>query len=195
MSTSEAEKPVKAGLSGWKLNLMRAAALLFAVGISVSVFIYRDEVRAMQALGYPGVFLVALLSNATIILPVPGVLFTSLMGAVLHPLGVAFAAGTGAALGEISGYLAGFGGQGVVERSPAYVRIEGWMKKYGQWAILVLGMIPNPFFDIAGMVAGALKMPFWRFLLFCWFGQIGKMIFFAYGGAALLRLIPGFMPP
>lgn len=195
MSLPETGKPDKPKLPGWKLNLLRAAALMLAVGISVSVFIYRDEVRTMQALGYPGVFLVALLSNATIILPVPGVLFTSLMGAVLHPFGVALAAGTGAALGETSGYLAGFSGQGVMERTPSYIRIEGWMKKYGQWAILVLGLIPNPFFDLAGMVAGALKMPFWRFLLFCWFGQLGKMIFFAYGGAALLRLLPGFGPP
>jgi membrane protein YqaA with SNARE-associated domain len=195
MSTPESEVPGKTGLSGWRLNLLRAAALLLAVGISVSVFVFRDEVRKMEAWGYPGVFLVALLSNATIILPVPGVLFTSLMGAVIHPFGVALAAGSGAALGEISGYMAGFSGQGVIERSPAHLRIEGWMRKYGQWAILFLAIIPNPFFDLAGVVAGALKMPLWRFLLFCWIGQVIKMLFFAYGGAALLRLVPGLLAP
>jgi len=181
--------------SGWRLNLLRGLALLLVIGISVSIFVFREQVRAMQALGYPGVFLVALFSNATIILPVPGVLFTSLMGAVIHPLGVALAAGTGAALGELSGYLAGFGGQAVAERSAVYERVVAWMRRHGQWAVLVLAAIPNPFFDLAGMAAGVLKMQVWRFLLFCWFGQLAKMIFFAYGGSALLNLISGFAAP
>jgi membrane protein YqaA with SNARE-associated domain len=177
----------KKSLTGWRLALVRVAALAFVIALTVGLYLYRDRVRELQGLGYPGIFLVSLFSSATIILPVPGVLFTSVMGAVFHPLWVAVAAGTGAALGELSGYLAGFSGQAVVERTPAYERIENWMKKYGQWAILVLGFIPNPFFDIAGMVAGALKMPLWRFLLFCWIGKIAKMMLFAYGGATVLQ--------
>ena len=39
------------------------------------------------------------------------------MGAIFNPIGVAVAAGLGAAIGELSGYLAGFSGQGVVERA------------------------------------------------------------------------------
>src|SRR5512141_350811 len=137
--------------SGWKLTLLRILALLFVLGVTVAIYLMRHQVRHLEMLGYPGIFLFSVLSSATILLPVPGVLFTSVMGAVFNPLWVAVAAGTGAALGELSGYLAGFSGQAVVERTPAYERIEGWMKKYGQWAILVLGFIPNPFFDVAGM--------------------------------------------
>lgn len=179
----------KKGLTGWKLNLVRAAALVFVVALSVTLFIYRDRLRGLEVLGYPGVFLVALVSNSTIILPVPGVMFASLMGSVFNPFWIAIAAGAGAALGELTGYLAGFSGQAIVERAPIHERIEGWMRKYGQWTILVLAVIPNPFFDVVGMIAGALKMPFWRFLVFCWIGETGKMMLFAYGGASLLGLL------
>ena len=58
-------------------------------------------------------------------------------------------------------------------------------KRYGQWAVMVLAFIPNPFFDVAGMAAGMLKMPVWKFLLFCWIGSTGKMFLFAYFGATI----------
>ena len=168
-----------------RLAWMRAGAVAFAILISITLFLLRDRIAELEALGYPGVFLVTLFSNATIILPVPGVLFTSVMGAVLVPWGVALAAGTGAALGELSGYLAGFGGQAVVERTRVYERIDGWVSRYGQWAVLILALIPNPFFDLAGMAAGMLKMPLWKFLLSCWIGSVGKMLLFAYFGATI----------
>jgi uncharacterized membrane protein YdjX (TVP38/TMEM64 family) len=174
--------------SNRRLLLMRIGAVLFAIGISITLYLLRDRIAQLEALGYPGIFLVTLFSNATIILPVPGVLFTSVMGAVLNPFWVALAAGTGAALGEISGYLAGFGGQAVVERTKVYDRIDGWVSRYGQWAVMMLAFIPNPFFDVAGMAAGMLKMPLWKFLLFCWIGSTGKMFLFAYFGATIMRI-------
>ncbi|HQF63663.1 MAG TPA: hypothetical protein PLT26_14275, partial [Anaerolineaceae bacterium] len=53
-----------------------------------------------------------------------------------------------------------------------------------------IAFIPNPLFDAAGMIAGALKMPLWRFLIYCWIGKCLKMLAFALGGAALIDLIP-----
>jgi membrane protein YqaA with SNARE-associated domain len=145
-------------------------------------------VRELENFGYAGIFLVSLISSATIILPVPGVLFTSVMGAVLNPLFVALAAGTGAALGEVSGYLAGFSGQGVVEKAEITRKMEVWMRRYGGVTILVFAFIPNPVFDMAGMVAGALKMPLWQFLAWCWVGKVAKMMVFAYGGGTILGI-------
>src|SRR5512146_2579725 len=136
---------------GWRLTLLRISALVFVVGISVVLYIYRDKVHQLEALGYPGIFLVSLFSSATIILPVPGVLFTSIMGAVFNPFWVAIAAGTGAALGELSGYLAGFSGQAVIENTSRYETLTRWMRKYGDLTILVLAVIPNPAFDLAGL--------------------------------------------
>jgi len=175
-------------LTGWRLTVVRVLVLLLVVGLTVFLFINRDRVKELEALGYPGVFLVSLLANATLILPVPGVLFTSAMGAVFNPYLVALAAGTGATLGELTGYMAGFSGQGVIENRKWYDKVTSWMTKYGGITVLVLAFIPNPVFDIAGMVAGALRMPMWKYLIFSWIGKVGKMLLFALGRAELINL-------
>lgn len=173
-------------LTGWKLNVIRVLLLAVVIALTVLLILNRDKIQGLEALGYPGIFLLSLLSNATLILPVPGVLFTSAMGVVFNPWLVGLAAGTGATLGELTGYMAGFSGQAVIENRKWYDKVTGWMKKYGGITVLVLAFIPNPLFDIAGMVAGALKMPVWKYLLFSWPGKTAKMIIFALGGASIL---------
>ena len=176
-------------------SVLRALALLTVIAISVFIFSIRDRVQEFAAFGYPGIFLVALLANATVFLPAPGVAIVFAMGSVFHPLAVGIAAGTGGALGELSGYLAGVSGQAVVERAHIYKQIHPWVEKYGPWTIMALSAIPNPVFDVAGVAAGAVRMPLWQFLLFCWFGQLIKMIFVAYSGAYSLNWLGNFLQP
>lgn len=172
----------KKKLSKRTLNIIRVIVLLAVIALTVFLVIKQEEIQALKAYGYPGIFLFSILANATIFVPVPGVMFTSAMGAVFNPLFVSIAAGTGAALGELSGYMAGFSGQAVVEGSERYQRVVRWMEKYGDITILVLAFIPNPLFDLAGIIAGILKMPIWKFLIYCAIGKILKMIIFAYAG-------------
>jgi membrane protein DedA with SNARE-associated domain len=171
-----------------RLNLLRALILIGVIVLTVYLISIRDQVKQLGTYGYPGIFLVSILANATIIVPLPGILLTSAMGAVFNPFWVAVAAGLGAALGELSGYLAGFSGQAVIENTKRYERMTNWMKKYGDITILVLAFIPNPVFDVAGMIAGALKMKPAKFLFYCAVGKILKMMVFAYTGASLFNL-------
>ena len=165
-----------------RTNLLRALALIAVIVITVYIYSIRERVDEFATFGYPGIFFIALMANATILLPAPGVAIVYAMGAIFHPLGVGLAAGTGGALGELSGYLAGFSGQVVAERTDIYNKINPWVQKYGGWAILVLSAIPNPFFDLAGVAAGVAKMRFGKFLFFVWVGQLIKMMMFAYAG-------------
>ena len=136
-------------------NLPRVLALFAVVGITLFFYSMRDRVEEFQEWGYPGVFLIALLANATVLLPAPGVAVIYAMGALFsNPFGVGLAAGLGGTIGELSGYLAGFSGQAIVERMDVYNRVKPWVDRYGGWAILVLSAIPNPFFDIEGIAAG-----------------------------------------
>ena len=176
----------KPWLSGWRLNLARILALLVVIAITVYVISLRDQAERLQAYGYPGIFLISILSNATVILPAPGLAITFALGAVFHPIGVALAAGAGAALGELTGYLAGFSSRGIVDDSPTYERIRKWTEQHGGWAILVLAFIPNPLFDLGGAAAGALGMPVRTFLFWAWIGKTLKMLLFAYAGSASL---------
>lgn len=179
--------------ASFRTNLLRVFALLAVVGITVFIYSIRDRVEEFQQLGYVGVFLVALMANATVFLPAPGVAIIYTMGAVFNPLWVGLAAGTGGALGELSGFLAGFSGQAVIEHTNVYNRIHPWVERYGGWAILVLSAIPNPFFDIAGVAAGIAKMPVRTFLLFTWVGQVIKMTLFAAAGHYSINWLENFM--
>ena len=154
------------------------------IAISLLIFSLRDRAEQLAIYGYPGIFLLSFLAYATVILPAPGIWIVFAMGAVFHPVGVALAAGSGAALGELSGYLAGFSGQAVIERAELYKRLSFWMQKNGPLTIFALAAFPNPFFDFAGIAAGALKMPIRRFLFWCWIGETVKMLYFSYAGAA-----------
>jgi uncharacterized membrane protein YdjX (TVP38/TMEM64 family) len=155
------------------------------VVLIVILFIFRDQVKKLDEYGYVGIFLLSIAVNATIIIPLPGVAITTAMGAIFNPIGVAIAAGLGASIGELSGYLAGFSGQAVAERAALYYRLTTWMKQHQNLTyvmILLLAFIPNPLFDLAGMAAGALKLPLWKFLIACAIGKILKMLMFAYAG-------------
>ena len=179
--------------SNFRTNFFRVLALLGVVGITVFVYSIRDRVEEFAAFGYPGIFLIALLANATILLPAPGAAIVYAMGAIFNPIGVGFAAGTGGAIGELSGYLAGFSGQAVIERTDVYDRIKPWVDHYGGWAIMVLSAIPNPLFDVAGLAAGIAKMRFWTFLFSVWIGQLIKMTLFAYAGRYSLEWLAQFL--
>lgn len=173
----------------WPLTIGRIIALIFVIVISVFIFSIRDRADQLAAYGYPGIFLLAFLAYATVLLPAPGVAVVFTMGAVFNPLLVALAAGAGAALGELSGYLAGFSGQAVIERVDLYERLSIWMRKNGRLTVLILSALPNPFFDLAGIAAGSLRMKFLRFLFWCWIGETIKMIFFAFAGSFSLAKI------
>lgn len=187
------QKQTKQNKSNFRTNLLRALALFAVIAITVYIYNIRDHVKDFEQFGYAGIFLIALMSNATVLLPAPGVAIIYAMGAVFNPLWVGLAAGTGGALGELSGFLAGFSGQAVVERTDIYNRFKPWVDKYGGWAILVLSAIPNPFFDVAGIAAGIAKMPIQTFLIFTWIGQIIKMSMFAFAGHYSLEWLTTFM--
>ncbi len=169
-----------------RTTLLRILALLIVVGLVAILFIFRHQLMGLQRYGYLGIFLISAASSATILVPIPAAAITTAMGAVFNPLGIAIASGLGAGIGEMTGYMAGYGGGAVIENIAYYERVKTWLKEHESLAeitILVLAFIPNPFFDMAGMAAGALRMPIWRFLIPCTIGKILKMLMFSYAGS------------
>jgi membrane protein YqaA with SNARE-associated domain len=177
----------------WTSAPFRVLVILIVLGISVGIFVLREQLVQLAALGYVGVFLISLLGNATIILPAPSLALVFAMGGVLNPLLVGLVAGVGEALGELTGYAAGFAGRAVIEDYQTYQRLVGWMERRGGITVFVLSAIPNPFFDLAGIAAGTLKYPVWRFLFFCWLGKTLKTTLVAFAGAYSVTLIEQYI--
>jgi uncharacterized membrane protein YdjX (TVP38/TMEM64 family) len=71
--------------------------------------------------------------------------------------------------------------------------MRGWMGRWGMWVIFTLSLIPNPLFDLAGITAGALGVPVWRFLMACWAGKVLKMTIVAYLGGQTLQYVDKLM--
>lgn len=142
------------------------------------------------------VFGVTLLSNAAILVPV--YIHVSIMMAAAqywNPALIALAASVAGALGEMTGYYAGYLGKRIVhlENAPGYDRLVGWMKRYGPWGIFIISVQPILPVDVAGLLAGASKLQVWKFLLPCWAGKFAKYLVACYLGPALWSLLP--LPP
>ena len=171
--------------------LVFTGALVYLMWVLQSQF--RVSLREYDLLAYLIVFAVTFLASCTIILPAPGAAIVITAASIWNPVIVAMVASVGSTLGEITAYYAGYIGEKIIinEQLPAYKRAVSWMNRYGIWTILVLAAIPLIVFDIIGLVAGALRLPLWKFLLACWAGRIPKSFMEAYIGAGL---IPLFFP-
>ena len=137
----------------------------------------------LQNVGYAGVLAVNVIGSASVIVPVPGlaVVCGASAGDVgLNPVLLGLAGGFGSTVGEMSGYLAGYGGNTLIQRSKHYERFRQLVIKNGGMVLFVLSVIPNPVFDIAGIAAGSLGYPLKRFLLYVLAGKVIKFVVVAY---------------
>jgi len=159
-----------------------ALALAGAICISLLAIFLFSRVGELRHLGYFGVFIISLLSSATIFVPLPGFAIVFAMGAFLNPVLVGIVAGIGSGIGEITGYLAGFAGHDAVMKSKVFRQHKRGIEKYGPLAIFVLAFVPNPAFDVAGIASGAIKMPLWQFVLATIAGKTLRFILLAYAG-------------
>ena len=158
-------------------------ALVLSVAITAVVVIYRDQLADAATYGYLGIFVVSLVGNATVVFPVPSLVTVFAGGAALNPLLVGLVAGVAEPLGELTGYLAGYGGSAIIENQKMYDRLVNWMERHGYLTVFILSAIPNPVFDLAGIAAGALRFPVWKFLLAAWMGKTIKTTLIAFAGA------------
>ncbi len=150
---------------------LRALGLIAMIGVTIAIALNRDEIAQFSTFGYLGAFLAMLISNATLILPAPGLIIVFALGSSLNPVLVGLAGALGATLGELTGYVAGLSGVAVMESTPIARRVRLWMNPNGSLTIFLLSIFPNPFFDLAGLMAGASRMPLWRFLFSAFCGK------------------------
>lgn len=193
MAEVRAETPAQARAARARMTAIRIVVLIIVLGITGLIVYFRDRIQQFGAYGYPGVFLVSVAGNATLVLPAPSLAFVFAMGAVLQPVLVGLAAGAGSTIGELTGYMAGFSGRALIENRARYDQVTAWMRRNGALTILVLSFIPNPLFDVAGMASGVLKYPLWKFLLYCWVGKTLKTTLVALAGAQSVTFIERFL--
>ncbi len=176
--------------------------LLLVIAITVGIFVYREQIAGLKEYAYLGVFFISLLGNATVILPVPVPIILAELAAILYQdvgligiVGVGLAGGVGAAIGETTGYMVGYSGRGIAQRSRLYTRLVNWVDRWGAKAIFIFSLVPFFPFDLAGVAAGILRLPFWKFILVCWLGRTILYLGIAWAGAIGWEALLGCLAP
>ena len=185
------------GARRWLL-LFIVIVLIAAIGYAT--FRLSSHFEGFERYGYIGAFLIAFICSTTIIFPTPGVVVIFAMAAspTFSWAWVALAAAIGGALGEFTAYLAGYAGTIAVapQQSQWYQRAEGWMKRYGSITIFAFALAPFLPFDVAGIAAGTLKFPFWKFVAATIAGRIPRSFigcYLAYLGWESLPVFGAFL--
>lgn len=162
--------------------MVAIVGLLLLSGLVGSFFLLRPDPASLAAFGYPGVAVLMFLSSSSVLLPAPGFAAVLAAGTVWNPLLVGLAGGLGAATGELMGYLLGVSGGAVLglKEGRRWQRAHRWLTRYGFWAIVAVASVPNPVFDVLGLVAGSLSYPVPRFWLACLIGNTIKYVTLAY---------------
>jgi len=168
--------------------------------MAMAVVYYWEWVRAIEAYGYVGAFVISILGGATIIIPVPMLAVVFALGGVLkYTWLVGAVAGLGETLGALTIYMTGYGGgsafyyrtHGKIHN--AYERLMKLMEQRGSITLFLLAAVLNPFFYPAALAAGALRFGVRRYFVITWLGKTIKGMTVAYAGYwglhGLLRML------
>jgi membrane protein YqaA with SNARE-associated domain len=185
----------------WRTEYTALCVVAFILAaFAFALYVLDADPSYLRRYGYLGVFLIPLIGSASFILPMPGLAVIATGGAFLNPvfgvppwIVVGLLAGLGEALGELTGYAAGYGGRAVLEKRRFMGRLEGWMHKQGSVVMFCMAALPNPFFDVAGVIAGVVRMPLWKFFVAVLLGKVIKSLYVAGAGALGIGLIERWM--
>jgi membrane protein YqaA with SNARE-associated domain len=183
----------------FEYTLMIGVACLLA-GFVIAFFYFSAGIENLKSYGYAGLFLINVIGAASILLPSPAAASVFGGGALLEDflgvpafIWVGLVAGLGEAVGEFSGYAAGYGGRFIVQERPAYSRIHSWMQKRGFATMFLMSTIPNPAFDFAGLAAGAVQMPLRSFFVAVLAGKVIKDTWMAAAGGVGIGAIASLL--
>jgi uncharacterized membrane protein YdjX (TVP38/TMEM64 family) len=176
--------------------LLLAAIVLFAGTLAALFFALDLGKDDLQDWGYAGLFGIVLLRSASVILPMPGggVIFAAggLLDPVLGipaPIAAGVVAGFAESFGELTGYAAGMGGSPMLKDRAVYRRIKSWVEKRPFQTVFLMTFAPPILFDVAGLAAGAARVPIRVFYPALLAGKVLRDILVATAGYYSLGLI------
>ena len=167
---------------------------LFFISLAVSfgAFYFKDYFAQEKGLGLFGIFIINFVSSATFFISGPAFLTVIAGGSVYSVLPVAVAASLGATFGDLVSFAFGYSSRHValkrLEKNKWFAEIESLFKKYGNFIIFLFALIPNPFFDAIGLIAGVFKFNWVKFFIIILLGRFARFVLLAQIGAAFSKL-------
>ncbi len=174
------------------------------LGFAAWAFDWLDE-ETMEDLGYLGIFISNFLPHVSVFLPLPGLTAVGhalvIWGAEeLNPVIVVAIATVANTIAEWTSYLAGATGKTAAEERPVSVpgvagrwlsrswKLAEWfMARAGFMTLLVLSAVPNPVFEVTGIIAGATRMNFLKFNLALLIGHFIRVMLLVLVGHEVIE--------
>ncbi len=171
-------------------NKVYAAVIFFlSIVLSIAFFVFKDFFKEATSFGLIGLFLINLVSSASLFVSAPAFLTVIAGGNLYPPILVALIASIGAAFGDMISFLFGSSGRKLtkekLERNPKILFLEKHFKKYGALIIFLMALIPNPFFDAIGIFAGVFNYSPLRFFVIILIGRFLRYLLLAQFGSTL----------
>ena len=158
--------------------------------MNAAAFVVPIDYAAFGQMLYPGVFLLTFLANGSVVLPVPYVPIVMRVAEVAPSATlVVVAAAAGSMLGESVSYFVGRAGKHIVSGSRVYRSLERIVHRpvVAGVFLVILAAPLNPFFDLAGLAAGALGLRFSIFAGAVFLGRLVRFTAIVWIGAGFIR--------
>ena len=164
------------------------AGIAFLLAFNIAVYFAPIDYSAFTSFAYLGAFIVTLLANALIIIPIPYVPIVAHIGATAeYPWLVVGLGALGSVLGESVAFAAGRAELGLVSEHPIYRRLHRVAQRPFLAGVLIFlfAVPPNPIFDVGGLAAGAVGMPYRVFFLAVFAARLIRLAVIVWLGTML----------
>ncbi|HUG55585.1 MAG TPA: VTT domain-containing protein [Candidatus Limnocylindrales bacterium] len=169
----------------------KVGALLVLAGINLFVYFLPIDYQAIGTLAYAGTLIITFVANAAVVLPVPYIPVVAHIAATAeHVWLVVLIGALGSTLGESVAFAVGRVERDLFSDHALYRRVQRLMgSPWRAGGFLFLFAAPlNPIFDVAGLAAGALGLPYRVFFTAVFLARLVRFAVIAAIATGLARL-------
>ena len=156
----------------FKSPRVKRTAIILGIIFYLLAFVIAFYPKPFLKFGYLGVFVFSLFGPGMILVP-------ALVGELNIYL-LAFVVALGMAFNDSVSWLVGKSGDIIVKRTKRIESIEKIIHKYGAYALFFWSLIPFPY-DLIGLIAGYLEMPYKKFITATFLGKFVRFILLGMG--------------
>jgi membrane protein YqaA with SNARE-associated domain len=160
-------------------------AIVAVAALNIALLVAPFDYTGLKGLAYPGAFLITLISNAAVVLPVPYIPIVMHIARTADSVVlVVLLAALGSALGESVAFGVGRVEKELLDGHPWFEKLRRFFKheRRAFFFLLFFAMPLNPVFDVGGFGAGALGIRFKTFFVAVALGRIVRFALIAFLG-------------
>ncbi len=161
---------------------------IFLVALNIAVYFAPIDYGGFTSFAYLGAFIVCFLANALIAIPIPYIPIVAHIGATAAlPWLVVVLGALASVLGESVAFVAGRAEQGIVSEHAVYRRVHRVAERplLAGAVLFLFAVPPNPIFDVAGLAAGAVGVPYRVFFLAVFAARLIRLAVIVWLGTLL----------